>query len=415
MKKFGFRKAALAVAGTALALTACGGGGAVQGGAKDGDQVTLQWTIWSSSQKETDAWLHLGDMVTEKYPNIKMDFSTTSFAEYFTKLQTLSAGNELPCIAAVQVQRTPAVGSLFIPLNDKVPASEVEAFEPAVISALTYKDSLRALPYDIGTYFMYYNKDAFKAAGLELPKVGWTTDDFLAAAKALTGNGKYGYATTGNPENWLSYTLGLGGDYLTKDGELDFLNDKVVEGFTWAMELSTVHGVMPPAPATNDQQWGLNQWQAGNVAMAINGPWAYMNTRAQVDFDFGIAPFPAVNGNSYALTTGSGFGVTEACSFKDEAIQAIQVLTGVEAQQYLGDIGRALPARTAQQDSWYSKADPVDAEALKSTMAGAVPYKTTPNWDAVANRLISYGVEALNGNKTPREVLELVQQETAGK
>ena len=33
---------------------------------------------------------------------------------------------------------------------------------------------------------MYYNKDMFEAAGLDLPTDDWTMDDFYAAAKALT-------------------------------------------------------------------------------------------------------------------------------------------------------------------------------------------------------------------------------------
>ena len=50
------------------------------------------------------------------------------------------------------------------------------------------------LPSLMNTYGVWYNADAFTAAGLPLPKAGWTWDDmYTAAAKLANKNGaKYG-------------------------------------------------------------------------------------------------------------------------------------------------------------------------------------------------------------------------------
>jgi len=45
---------------------------------------------------------------------------------------------------------------------------------------------------------MFYNKDMFAAAGVPEPKPGWTTAEFLDAAKKLTTGGKYAIAPNPN-------------------------------------------------------------------------------------------------------------------------------------------------------------------------------------------------------------------------
>ena len=64
---------------------------------------------------------------------------------------------------------------------------------PSITKGLQFEGKQVALPYDVGPFVMFYNKDAFKAAGLKEPAIGWTTDDFMSDAKALTKPPKYGF------------------------------------------------------------------------------------------------------------------------------------------------------------------------------------------------------------------------------
>ena len=373
--------------------------------------TTISWSIWSGSQAEVDAWNHVGDMVTKKYPNIKLKFSTTSFADYFTKMHTLAAGNQLPCIAATQAQRTAGLGSLFEPLNSHYSKAQLAEFNSTILKALSYDGSVVALPYDIGPYMVYYNKTAFQEAGLKLPAAGWTQDEFLADAKALSTNGKYGFAVTGYPDHWFGFATSAGANYLSDDGKkVDLTNAKMEAAWDWTVGLVTKEKVAPAMPATSDANWDLEQWQSGNAAMTVNGPWHYINTKNTVKFEFGLAPLPEVNGSSKALLTGSGFGVTKSCSNKDEAYKALSVLTGPAAEKYLGSAGRAFPARMSEQSAWLENATAADGAALTSALKTAVPFRTTKNWDRVSAYLFQYGVEALNGSQPPASVLQKVQQ-----
>ena len=89
----------LAAAAAVVLLVACGGNnGNSSSGSSSGGPVTLTWFMWSGSDVEKNAWLHVADMVTQKYPNIKIQFETTPFNSYWTKLTTEAASGKAPCV-----------------------------------------------------------------------------------------------------------------------------------------------------------------------------------------------------------------------------------------------------------------------------------------------------------------------------
>ncbi|WP_454293386.1 hypothetical protein [Salana multivorans] len=111
--------------------------------------------------------------------------------------------------------------------------------------------------------------------------------------------------------------------------------------------------------------------------------------------------------------SGTGFGITATCDQPDEAWQAISVIIGPEAQQYIADEGRGYPAYVAAQASWYETAGVDGAkEAIETALATVDTYPTPPGWQQVSALLNQYSTEAFNGSKTPAEVLELVQSQT---
>ncbi|CAG0935893.1 hypothetical protein TFLX_04744 [Thermoflexales bacterium] len=70
-------------------------------------------------------------------------------------------------------------------------------FYPATLDQFTEQGQLWALPAEVTPYVIEYNRDLFDAVKVAYPQAGWTMDDFLATAKALTkGSGEakqYGY------------------------------------------------------------------------------------------------------------------------------------------------------------------------------------------------------------------------------
>lgn len=378
--------------------------------------VELSWFMWTGSPAEVDAWKHIAALVTKKYPNIHIKFVTTSWPDYWTKLPTEAAGGTLQDIISLQSLRTPAFAQTFRPLTPymKQNGFDVAAFDSSIIGGLTYGGALRALPYDFGPEVIFYNKDMFKQANVPLPKAGWTYAEFLHTAKALTRNGKYGFGAWPYPDSWLPFALSDGARYLNSSGKLDLTNPSLVAAFTAQTDLVHKYKVAPQLPATKDTNYLQEQWMAGNVAMHVNGPWQMINFKNSVKFSFGIVPIPKGKKGSITISAGSGFGVSTATKYPTEAWQAISVLTGPEAEQYLASAGRAFAARKADQQYWYKNAVPGSEPALKAALASVKPYKITSTWNQVSTLLLQYGISAMNGQMSPQQVLQEVQAQAGG-
>jgi multiple sugar transport system substrate-binding protein len=407
-------RALAVVAVAAVAFAGCGGNKGSSNEGSSGGKTRLTWFMWTGSDAEVKSWKHLADMVTQKYPDITITFQTASFTDYFTKLAAQASGGNAPCLLGMQSLRAPGLGQLLRPLDDLATKEGVDLsqFDQSIVKALQVDGKQVAVPYDLGPLVIYYNKDMFTKAGVPLPQPGWTTDDFLAAAKKLTSGDKYGFAAFPVIDWTLPFaTSGFGVNPVSQDGKLDLTNPRFVAAMRWYADLVQKQKVAPSIPATNDATWPINQFLSGNTAMTVDGPWDLINAKAQAKFQLGIVPVPAGPNGSRTVTAGSGFGISRNCKYPEQTMKAISVITGPDAQQYLGEQGRAFPARTAQQQYWYKNAVPGAQEALEKANQGSEPYRTTAKWNQVSQLFMQYGIQAINGQEPVETWLKNVQQQ----
>ena len=378
--------------------------------------TVLTWFMWSGSQAETQAWQHVADLVHAKYPDITVRLQTASFPDYWTKLPSLAASHLLPDIVSLQNERTAGFATLFAPLDPMIARDkfDVSAFDKSIITGLSLGGHLYALPYDFGPLIIYYNHDMFAAAGLPMPKPGWTDADFLADAKAITKDGRFGAAQS-VPDAFCAYATADGASYITAAGDLDLTNPKLITSFQNYVDVVAKDHVAPlfPSSSTQSMAQANGRFAAGEVAMYVDGPWDLINVRNSIKFHMGLAPIPAGAAGSITITAGSGFGVSATSTHKDEAWKAIQVLTGPDAEKYLAENGRAFPARKADQGSWYSVAgqNVENAKpAMQAALSNAVPFRTTADWNTVDSLFSQYAPLAFAGRQSAKSVLTTVQQ-----
>ena len=405
----------LTVAFAAVLLAACGGNSGNSGGSSgsSGGPVTLTWFMWSGSDVEKNAWLHIADMVTQKYPNIKIQFETTPFNAYWTKLTTEAASGSAPCVIGLQGQRAPQFGNLLVPLDDYMSKAGIKAsdYVPSITKGLQFDGKQVALPYDVGPFIMFYNKDAFKAAGLKEPAIGWTTDEFLSDAKALTKPPKYGFWAGSDIAQLLPWVLSSSGkSAVNADGKLDVNNPEWHASAQWYTNLISQDKVAAQIPSANSSSASANQFLGGNAYMALDGPWDLINAREQAKFKVGIAPMPAGASGSKTWSDGSGFGVTKNCKNPDEAFKAISVIVGADAEKYLGNAGRAYPALISTQSSWYEGNKTQDVKpVMDASLQSSVPFVTTPTWQQVVTTFAKQAVATYNGQGSVDDLLSQTQ------
>ncbi len=381
------------------------------------EPINLTWFMWSNSDAEVEAWKHVAGMVTEKHPDITIEFQTASWPNYWTKLPALAASGDLPDIVSLQSMRAPGFAQVMMPLDELIARDnfDIDAFVPSMVNGLSKDGKIYALAYDVGPWIMYYNKDRFEAAGLPLPKPGWTEAEFLDAAKALSGDGKFGTSTP-VPSQFLAHAASMGATYLDADGNLDLTNEGLKAAFADYVGLVTEHKVaplLPPAPSgTSSNNIAREKFISGEVATFVTGPWEMINLRAKAGFEVGMAPLPVRSAGSITLSAGSGFGIAATSENKESAWKAVQILSGPEAQEYLGNAGRGLAARSAQQKHWLeTSAKDVEGgkAALEAAAANALAFVTTPEWNAVSRLFDQYAPLAFSGSQEPGEVLETIE------
>ena len=150
-----------------------------------------------------------------------------SYAGVQQKFQAALVGGDLPELVQLEIHSTPqfALQGALTPLdtffaNDT--AFNFADFFPASLISQRIEGKLYGLPINRSTPVMYFNKDMFKAAGLDPAKPPKTWSEFRDAAQKLakTENGELKVAGFDpQPETWYFEAMvwGNGGDFASAD------------------------------------------------------------------------------------------------------------------------------------------------------------------------------------------------------
>jgi sn-glycerol 3-phosphate transport system substrate-binding protein len=147
-----------------------------------------------------DALNKIVDGFNKSQSNIKVEavFQGT-YDDLLSKLNTALASNAAPALVQVYDigQAYMRDSAAVVPMQafidrDKFDTSD---FEPAVINYYKYQDQLQSMPFNASSAILLYNKDAFKAAGLDPDKPPLTFTEVTDAAKKLTKKDANGQTT----------------------------------------------------------------------------------------------------------------------------------------------------------------------------------------------------------------------------
>lgn len=297
-------------------------------------------------------------------------------------------------------------------------------FMPAYLKSAQTEDHLWSVPFQRSTAVMYYNKQAFKEAGLDPEKYPATWEDMVAAGKAVTVKDASGQATrwgvgiAGNvgSAQWLFGALVAqnGGTLANEAGTETYLTDpKVVEALQYWVDLSTKDGIHPPGIF----EWGTapTDFLAGRVAMIWHTTGNLANIRKNATFDFGIAPFPGHPTPASVLGGGNLYIFKDASDEeKAAAYKFIQFLTSDEV---LADWAVQTGYVAPRDGSWETEAmktyvaeAPQALVALKQIPASVPEFSTHEN--ARTTKILNDALAAaLTGNKTAEQAMADAQSE----
>jgi sn-glycerol 3-phosphate transport system substrate-binding protein len=272
------------------------------------------------------------------------------------------------------------------------------------------------IPFQRSTIVMYYNKDAFREAGLdpETPPATW--GGLLAASKALTKDdgSQWGLMipSTGYPY-WMFGALAMqnGQTLMTSGDKTNFDHPDVVAALELWKAFGSEHKIMPEGTI----EWGTlrQNFLEGKTAMMWHSTGNLTTVKKNANFDFGVAMLPA--GKRRGTPTGGGnFYMFKDTTAEERAasMKLIKFMTAPEnsakwsvATGYMGVSPDAYETDTLK--SYVSDFPP--AAVARDQLAYATAEFSTYQTSRVKKGLNDAIQAALVGSKSPKEALSEAQ------
>lgn len=341
-------------------LTACGGG--------TGDVIVLRMTSWQSPQ-ENVLDLPAVRAFERAHAGVRVvNEPVSNQAEYREKVITAIASGSPPDVLLLDGIDVPSFAQAGVLLNLTPFAARaglaLDQFFPNVLSMFARGDSVLAFPKGFSPVVYYYNRALFDAAGIPYPEDGWTFDEFLQTAKALTidrdGDGapeQWGTAVDRRFHTWQAMIWSGGGDILTPDGRrasgaLDA--PASVQALEFLTSLAIVHKVAPRPNAFRAVSGNETRlFYSGRLALLPSGHWLIPNIRAQLargQLSLGVVSFPHAPGAEPVTPLfASGWAVPRNTPHRKLAVELAAALAGADAQRHRLAAGLELSTMPAVQ------------------------------------------------------------------
>ena len=291
----------------------------------------------------------------------------------------------------------------------------LQSFYPALMANGVIEGKTWGVPFQRSTIVAYYNKDMFRAAGLDPEKAPTTWDELVEMGKALTNDDAYGLMipSTGYPY-WMFQALAIqnGKEVMSNDGLTTHFDDQtVIDTLAFWQSLSTEHGIMPEGTV----EWGtLRQaFLEGKTAMMWHSTGNLTAVKNNATFDFGVAMLPG-NARLGSPTGGGNFYIFKDSTDEEKAaaMKLIKFMTSPEqAAEWsikTGYMGVSPAAYETEALKAYAAEFPpalVARDQLEHAVAEFSTFETARVREGLNNAIQA----ALTGTKTPAAALEEAQ------
>ena len=416
-----FKKVMALVLASAMvfSMSACGGDSGSSGetkkedsgdsGESDGGELSV--SIWDTNQ-EPGLKEILADFTEET--GIKTKLTVVKWDEYWTMLEAGAQGGSLPDVFWMHSNESERYMSndMLLDLTDKIAESDKidpENYPEDIWGLYTYDDKYYAVPKDVDTIALWYNKTMFDEAGLAYPTADWTWDDVSEAAKKLTKDdgSQYGLAVRNdnNQAGYYNLVYDNGGYIINEDKTKSGWDDPKTMEAMKTLEGWIKDGVMPSIETMSDNGEDV-LLQSGKAAMVLQGSWmvaAYRdNEYTAANCDLVELPKNAETGRRASVYNGLGWAAAANGEHTEEAWKLLEYLGSEEAQKKQAELGVTMSAYKGTSDAWAKSAD-FNLQAYLNMMDDMEirPYsKTTVTWENEDNEILK---SVYTGEKTMEE------------
>jgi multiple sugar transport system substrate-binding protein len=213
----------------------------------DAKKLSIMW--WGPDARH-EATLKALDVYTAQNPNVTFTPEYLAWDPFWAKLPTLAASKTMTDI----LQMDAAFINEYVSRGTLEDLSDIDLtgiVDPSVIENLKIDGKLYGIPLSKNGQGFAFNKTALEAAGVTLPKEGWTWDDYFAFAREANEklpDGQFGISYTDTWDGYQYYQTANGKGPLMLDGGKTFNLDKdLFMKFYNEHEALRKEGALPPA------------------------------------------------------------------------------------------------------------------------------------------------------------------------
>ncbi len=305
------------------------------------NKITIKFSSWGS-QSETIIINKLIKKYENDNPNIKIDFIHIP-QNYFQKIQLLFASNLEPDVIFINNQNI----KMYIKadmLEDLTSYIKKELYFNEALNCFKYNDKIYAIPRDISTLVIYYNKDMLKNAGINPNKDIKDIFSLKDSAIKLTNKNHFGINFEEDVLYWSYYLASNGGGIFSDDiKKLIITKPESIEALQLYTDLVNKYHAAPTKAEIGSMttaQMFINK----KIAMYLGGRWMTPKFRETINFDWDIINFPTTDNNKVYIDS-SGWAVSKKSKNKAEAIKFIQFLSNDESLKEISKTGLIIPAK----------------------------------------------------------------------
>ncbi len=310
-------------------------------------------------------------------------YGSSSYLEKFTQAAQGGGGPDVILSDNVWVPQLAAM-ELLNPITEQM-ATKKDEFFGGTIDAATLDGDIYGVPFHADSMILFYNKDMFKAAGLDPEAPPTTWEEFHDAAIALkdAGHGAYGLlGGWGGSFEWLPWFWQNGGEILAEDGTANFNSPEGMEATEFFLNMLTVDGIAPEAALTW-KSWDELAAGFANQTVGMCQGMTVMHQKLvdlEPDFEWGVAPLPSRK--EAANTLGGGHWVINANSANPDAAWAwIDFISSKDNLSILDDYQRVSARKDALEQETV-QSDPVK-QVFVAALADSRPRPIIPEWTTI--------------------------------
>jgi multiple sugar transport system substrate-binding protein len=355
-------------------------------------------------------------------PDILIQLEAVAGRDYYTRLLTQIAAGDAPDIMQIGDDAVPMFvdkGAL-LPLDDFINGEyplDPDIYLPGTFDPGQYQGQQWCLPKDFSPLAVYYNKTLFDQYGVEYPTEGWTWDDLLEKAQALTDpeNEIWGIQLTANWTSGFEYWIGAAGGRLISEDGTQFVgymdSPEVIEAVQFFADLYNVHQVAPPPADFNLWAGGNAEFDNGKAAMRLFGRWPQAGYLDNPNIDLGVVPPPAGAQPANVLFWG-GFCLFGGTDDPEAAWRFLRYYVGEEGSEVWKDW--AIPPVASVAEEAGLTDDPIEGAWIKGLdMLVDRAYVFTPYWGETADPALRTALETvlIDPDADVAEVMQTAAQE----